>query len=1142
MIKQRGQLIYSPSDLIRFMESPFASWMERFYLEYPEQIKPDEESPEQKLIFETGNKHELEFLNKLRSEKRDICEIHRGDKAELATKEAILSGREVIYQPCLALGEWRGYADFLIRSPDEKGNGTYEVWDTKLARKTKPYYLMQLCCYAEMLEPIIGVRPFKVGVILGDGSPPQFNTADFFHYYLQLKTAFLRQMAEFNPNNSPLPDPMAEHGRWSSHAEGKLLKMDHLSQIAGITASQIKKLEKNGINTFTQLANSSNLKIPKLSAEITSKLVEQASLQLQTRQLRAQQKTEQLIPPLFKILRPPIDQPRRGLAILPPKDEGDIYFDMEGFPLIEGGLEYLWGAVFIKNNAPDFIDWWAHDAKQEKIAFEKFIDWAYARWKRNPAMHIYHYAPYEISAVRRLMGKHRTRETQVDDFLRHGVFVDLYKIVCQGLRVGEPNYSIKSIEHLYRPGRAGAVATAADSIVQYANWIERGEAQRWEDSPILTEIRNYNREDCVSACQLAEWLRTQQAQENIPYIPPALKAAEGSDDDSAKEEKNAERDRLIESLNRKAGDANLSAEDRRIHQMLADLIEFHRRDEKPSWWRLFEREMMTHEELKEDIGCIGDATLCDIPAEQVKQSLVFTYQFDPDQDTKIQAGEHVRLVGNINVNCEVFHFDENGIIKLKLGKKSLQKMGGHMPRRTSFLPDEQSRSGPLRMAIEAVASAWDKRGELPAALRRFFLRRPPALAEYGPDSALCLTNEDIMDAAVRVAASMENSTLCLQGPPGTGKTFAAARMISSLLSKGKRIGVTSNSHKAILNLLRAINKEMGGQLRGIKVGDDDDQLFFTQNPGVVLVKSSTDALNSYSGGVAAGTAWLFARPEWADQLDYLFIDEAGQVSTANLVAMSRSASNYVLLGDQMQLEQPIQGSHPGQSGFSALNYFLADYSTIPDSLGLFLPQSRRMHPKICHFISELVYEGRLKPFPGNENRRVVFPESGPLKMDAGIIFLPIEHDGNIQGSDEEADQISGLASALVGRQFMDISGKASRPLTWEDLLFVAPYNMQVRKLKKRLPKGSRVGSVDKFQGQEAAVVFVSMCSSFGEYGSRGIEFILNQNRMNVALSRAQALAIVVGDPRISTSPAHSVDGMRQLNLYCRLTREHGLKR
>ena len=260
---------------------------------------------------------------------------------------------------------------------------------------------------------------------------------------------------------------------------------------------------------------------------------------------------------------------------------------------------------------------------------------------------------------------------------------------------------------------------------------------------------------------------------------------------------------------------------------------------------------------------------------------------------------------------------------------------------------------------------------------------------------------------------------------------------------------------------------------------------------------------------------------------------------ANLIAMSGAAKNLVLMGDQMQLGQPSQGTHPAESGLSVLDYLLHETSTIPDDMGIFLGTTYRMHSRINHFISGHMYEGKLRAHPGNDQRIIEVPKAysaktpeGPLNQDAGLVFVPVQHEGNTQASPEEVDVIQHLAQELLGRSFHTGDEQNTiRPITWKDMLFVAPYNHQVRKLKDRLGDAAKVGSVDKFQGQEAPIVVLSLCASDPSESPRGLDFLLDRNRLNVAISRAQTLAIVVANPKIGLTPAVSIEQMKLLNMF-----------
>ncbi|MCB1064816.1 MAG: TM0106 family RecB-like putative nuclease [Verrucomicrobiae bacterium] len=1114
-----GNLLYSPSDIVRFLESPFASWMERLFLEARDRVTPDEESEELKLIAEEGNRHETRFLETLRTEGRGVTMIDRSRESVRLTREAIDSGDEVIFQAHLASGEFAGYADFLFTSAELETN-TYEIWDTKLARSAKPSYLVQLCCYAELLEGMGYERPECLRVALGHGEVRAFRTADYFFAYLEAKRAFLQQMRDFDPKAPPAPNPRADHGRWKSHAQAELLASDHLVQVAGITTGQIKKLQSAGIDTLTTLAETLLSSVPKLRHDVFERVCHQARLQMQTRQRQAE--CAEPVPPSFEVLPHPGLGAAQGLELLPTASPNDVFFDLEGYPLAEGGqgLEYLFGATHLDHNGEaQFTDWWAHSPGEEKRAFENFVDWAYARWTADPAMHIYHYAPYEVAAMKRLMGQYGTRETQVDDLLRHGVFVDLYQVVRQSIRLGEDSYSLKKVERLYMDSRDGDVKTAAASIVFYARWMESGQAPTWQESEILREIRDYNREDCDSTWKLAEWLRAQQASHGLAFRP----VSERADDpvqptvlpDSA-----IRRQQLVAKLMESAEQAT-TPDEAAISTQLAHLLEYHRREDKPVWWAMFERCGMIPAELVEDADCLGDLHLTNEPPVSIKRSTGFWFSFDPGQDTKLAQGDKAIMAPGCEATVTIEELDaESGRALLKVGNTTIaNKLDGQMPSQLSLIPDEYVNPDPMPGAIESIASAWLDRRQLPAALRRLLLRQSPLEA----GTPLVEDAESPLEAALRVSTEMDGGALCIQGPPGTGKTFTGAKVIVELLRQGKNVGVASNSHKAVLNLLGECAKLTDG-LRGIKCGGSGSDPFFDAVPGFTHIASSGQAVASYGGGLIAGTAWLFARDDMAGALDFLVVDEAGQVALANLTAMSRVTTNLILLGDQMQLAQPVKGSHPGESGQSALSYYLDGHATIPPNLGIFLPETRRMCPAICGFISDTVYEGRLTSHPSAA-------ESEIDGVAAGISFEPVEHDGNIQESDEEAQRVREIVEDLTGRSYVE-NGAPARPLSLDDILIVAPYNRQVRNLKRHLPDGARVGTVDKFQGQQAAVVLVSLGSSAGEFGSRGLSFLLDKNRCNVALSRAKCHAVLIADPRIANYGFTSLADMERVNLFC----------
>lgn len=1144
------QLTFAPTDLARFSDNPYLTWMDRLHLERPGSVTPDEDPEELKIIGAMGLAHERDYLEKLRREGRSIAEIPEGDIDERirATEAALRRGVEIVYQGALAAGSFAGVADFLVRVDGKSNLGEfrYEVQDTKLARRARPYFLLQLCCYAEMLAKVQGARPPRVVVVTGDGTERAFRTDDHFFHYLAVKDAFVAQQDAFDPEAPPEPLREGRNGRWETEAAKWLEATDHLSRVADIRTGQILKLRAAGIDTRQALAElPAGTRVPRMRDETVARLRQQARLQVDS---------EGLARPLYEVVPAAGDDPRRGLALLPPASPLDVAFDIEGYPLKEDGLEYLLGATVRDDGSGDgtasadglrFVDWWAHDDRQERASFEAFLDWVYARWKRDPAMHVYHYAAYEVTAMRRLMGKYGTREREVDDLLRNEVFVDLYRVVHQGLRVGTPSYSLKKVERLYLDARTEDVATAGESIVFYQRWLENRDGDDWKRSEILRQIRDYNEVDCVSTWKLIEWLRAEQARSSVPYEPPPEPEQERNEKAVREEhEREALAREVLEGIPEDRGEGD-AAERWRVRELLGWLVEFHRREDKPTWWRMFDRRDSTEEQLREDLDCLAGVTRTAREPWPEKRSTGVEYAFDPGQDTKMHVREGrdtgVFLTPDLTGATLLAMDAERGRLELKLGPKALGRLGAAgPPKRCSLIPNEYVSAGTIAQSISSVARRFLDEGKLPPALADFLHRRRPRLA--GGERAtgsLSAPDESPLDAARAIVPRLDGSTLCIQGPPGTGKTYTGAHVILDLLAAERRVGITTNSHKAICNLMAAVAKhaeERGQKLDAVKIGGSKDEPLL-DHPGVRFLKSARDLGDlERLPMLIGGTAWVFSHPDLAGEIDTLFVDEAGQVSIANLVGMSPSATNLVLLGDQMQLGQPLQGSHPGESGKSCLDYLLQDHATVPDGLGLFLATTWRMHPDVCSFISGAVYEDRLRAEPHTKRRRIVPAGGGRIDREAGLLFVPVEHRGNRQGSPEEVEVVAELVEELRRSRHIGRDGNDAGTLTLDDILVVAPYNYQVRLLKERLGAGARVGTIDKFQGQEAPVVIVSMAASDGNESPRGIDFLFDRNRLNVALSRAQSLAIVVANPALSNTHCGTVKQMGLVNMFCRAVR------
>jgi uncharacterized protein len=1097
--------------------------MARHHLEIPDSgIEKDPEDALLSFLATKGIEHESEFLQNLHSRFQHVVTIGNDidEAAKLAsTHTAMADGADVIFQACLEKLPFRGYADFLVKveHPSSLGDHAYVAWDTKLAKEMKPYFVLQLCCYSEMLEAMQGWLPSTATVVLGSKDEVEFSVADYYHYYLSKRSEFLAQQLAFVSTAMPDPFQYAQHGEWSQYVEQLRQDRDHLSQVANITRSQIQKLERANVNTLRALIDTPPDRIKQLHDDIYATLKQQATMQVRSREAGH---TEWEI-------RQPAEGKQNALTQLPPSNPADLFWDLEGFPFEEEGLEYLWGCAYLdERGEPLFWERWAHDHAAEKQAFTDFIQWAYQRWRDNPGMHIFHYGHYEVSVCKRLMGRYGNCEFEVDQLLRHGVFVDLYRIVLQGIVVGEPAYSIKNIEHLYRGNRVTDVTSGSDSVVVYAQWREAPDGDNWQTSAILRGIRDYNIDDCYSTLGLTEWLRRVQSDASITYQLPA------GTEEAVVERQPDELDLQEARLLAIAESDDETDQDRFLARQLAHLILFHRREDKPTWWRYFERSAMSFGELYDDPDCLVGCRRTSREAYRKStqaRNFIYEYSFDANQEFRNRRFDTVHILGLDDKAATVESVDSEAGI-LCLSKKY------EPPALIDVIAFEYVRPGAIVDSLCAIGARFIEDRHLNKPLREFLLRQPPDI-----DTAKLLAT-DRADGAEKLRLiteaifALKHSVLTVQGPPGTGKTYTASHVIHALLKAGKSVGITSNSHKAIDNLMTAtyhVCVEQGDTFDFIKVKQGEDELF-EQYPFTQIKSSSKiwDGLR-FGGCVIGATAWGFSQSDGG--VDYLFVDEAGQVSLAKLAAMSTQATNIICLGDQMQLPQPIQGTHPGDSACSILDYFLLDSPTVPPDRGIFLNRTYRMHRDVNCFISDAVYSGRLGNDPACDQQEILLNDNARklVASGTGIHYLELPHSGNRQASPEEVSLIQQLVAALSACNWRDKHGEI-KPITAEDILVVAPFNYQVNELKKRIGQQARVGTVDLFQGQEAPVVIVSMTASLAADSARGVDFLLNKNRMNVAVSRAKALTIVIAsDTLLDGSPGRLPD-MRLYNLFYRL--------
>jgi predicted RecB family nuclease len=1107
----------------------------RLNLEYArrEREKPDDRDPTAEIVARKGDEHEARYLESLKAEGKSVVEIEQegSDRASLAqaaaeTLEAITAGAEVIYQATFFDGELRGHADFLFRvdRPSKLGDYCYEVADTKLARRAKPYFILQLCFYSELLARVQGTEPERIHVILGTNEQHSYRLAEFSAYYRRVRQRMLDDLAAGVPDTYPDPVEHCAICDWRKECDQRRIDDDHLSLVAWMPRLQIERLNAAGINTVAELATApADLAVQGIREPTLAKLRAQAEIQF-----RGRERGERLV----DLLQP---EELRGFARLPEPSPGDIFFDLEGDPFFEDGLEYLWGIVTVDTGEPQFQVFWGRDRDEERQAFKQFIDFVWERRERFPDLHVYHYAHYELTVLKRLSQYYATREDELDQLLRDEVFVDLFKVVRESMRISEPGYGLKKVEGFYLEGREAELTDGEESIVMFEQWLDGGGLEGG-DQKILDAIADYNEDDCVSTYLLRQWLLERRSEAESRFAQ-GIEWFSGTPEEPGEVSVDPETGSLIEALERDLpADPSEMDGDQRAHWLLAQMLGYHQREARPVWWMFFNRIDGDPDELIDDADCVaGLEADPGRPLEPVKQSQRLHMKFPP-QEAKAGPGDGMVDTRNPRPGVTLEAIDaETGELTVRRGPRH----DGNPPP-LALIPGGPYTTNRQQNALRRLAHAvldHGLDGDGPyRTCRDILLRRPPRLNGLEPGGRVQPETTEADDIA-GVVAKLDEGGLFIQGPPGSGKTYKGARVICELIRGGNRVGVTSNSHKAIHNLLHEIEAvacadsvEFGG-LKKYTEGNPESVYHSEEDDPRIGTASDNESLFDPRLALTAGTAWHYCHAGADQSLDYLFIDEAGQISLADTLALGTAARNIVLLGDPQQLPQVTQGAHPAGTGSSVLEHLLGDGQTIPPEEGIFLEQTYRMHPDVTALVSELMYEGRLESAPGRELQTV--SATGEVSG-AGIRWLPVGHVANTQSSIEEAERIAAAIEPLLeGGTYSDSDG-SEHPLAPEDILVVTPYNAQVRCLDTRLPDGVRVGTVDKFQGQQAHAVFFSMATSSPTELPRNLEFLFSRNRLNVAISRARCIAAVVASPALLDTECRTIEQMRLVNALCRV--------
>ncbi len=1091
---------------------------------------------------ELGDVHEQRVLAEYRHTFGDgvveIARPERGKESEAveATFAAFADGADVVFQATFLDDDGEaafiGFADFITRQPD----GSYRVEDTKLARRAKVTALLQLAAYADQLErrgvPVDGT----VTLILGDGRRSDHRLADIAPVFHLRRTRLLEIIAERQAEGDVLAWGDERYAVCGS-CDWCGLEVERTNDVLGVAnlrLSQRTKFRAHGIVTIADLAASAG-DISGIGSSTLETLRSQAALQ-------AQPKVDGKPP--VQVVDPTV------LVALPPPSAGDMFFDFEGDPLYEEngvwGVDYLWGWC---DTDERFTPIWAHSFAEERQALLTFLETVAERRAQWPDMHVYHYAPYEKTHLLSVADRHGVGAAEVDALLREHVLVDLYPLARKSLRVGSASYSIKKLEPLYLTRKREGVDTAGDSVQAYADACaarDEGNAAEWDR--LIQEIADYNEDDVVSTLQLRDYLKGFQEDYGITPVP--LMPREEAAPREARARLNAAQETLAKID--AAGDPNRE----RLVDMASAATAFHANEGRVFWQSHYSRlvlPMLDWEDERDVFIVERGEILTDwhLPTARTKllrRRIRVEGRAAPGSrwstsSQPIVLFEHPGPFANVNAEPGARSWNDRIAVMgvgddwLELAEMLPKGADEYTELPSAIVPGQPPNATILADAIAAwsVAVCPPPLAQVRNACVDVILRQQPALAS---GALATVTDDDYTAAVVDSVLRLDHSYLAVQGPPGTGKTYVGSHVIKRLVEDhGWKIGVVSQSHRAVENMLNAIVDKAGldKSLVGkeLQAGDSDGQVSFTAlskggQPEFIAERSD--------GFVLGGTAWTFANGNRVSSrsLDLLVIDEAGQFSLPMTIASAAAARNLLLLGDPQQLPQVTQAHHDSNVDSSALGWLGEGHDVLPREFGYFLATTRRMHPDLTRAVSRLSYEDQLAAHPTVVGRHLE-------GVEPGLRPAPVTHAGNTLESPEEAAEVVRIARSVLGAPWTDPSADPKRvedPLEEDDIIVITPYNAQVNTVRMALADAGladvRVGTVDKFQGQEAAVCIVTMAASSARDVARGTEFLLNRNRLNVAISRGQWVTFLVHSPGLLDAMPHSPERLVELGRFAGL--------
>jgi uncharacterized protein len=1141
-----------------------------------------------------GDRHEHRVLDRFvadfgwwdESTGKGVYDVVPGDatsRQSLTAKHAeslaaLEAGADVVFQAAFFDGQFHGRSDFLVK----QGDGVYAVYDSKLARHAKVTALLQLAAYAEQLlkagiEPapqltlVLGATVQRQGRASSPGDGFDYvhsdhRLADVLPVFRERRARFLHLTQAHRSGSDPVQwgaVGITACGRCDYCKEQVTLHRD-LLMVAGMRLSRRKRLMEEGIATIDALA----LK-PDTGDSTLRRLREQARLQtgigVPDGSVGYTDKAGEQKNISYTVLE------SNSLARLPRPDSGDIFFDFEGDPLWQDqatgrwGLEYLFGVIENPSEQdvkPVFRPFWAHNRAEERQAFVDFLDYVTERRRKYPDMHIYHYAAYEKTALRNLSVLHTVGEAAVDNLLRDGVLVDLYDTVRHSIRISENSYGLKKLEPLYMGEhlRSGDVTDAGASVVAYADYCsarDSGDANL--AATILAGISDYNEYDCLSTLELRNWLLKLAAERSIEPTGKVAGASLRPETEPGKYEAAPEETALL-SYAEGLPPAERAEPDGRAVSMVAAAVGYHRREDKQFWWAHFDRLDKPVSEWENTRDCFivergevlqdwAKPTPRSNPARTLRlfgraadgsgfePGKTYFRMYGPPVPEALD-GKQLSALGRAGASgTEVLAVEDPSTVDrpedgLVVSERLPRNASPFSQLPMALTPDapvstagQRAALSELAVKVRAALPSWPRDPGLD-----LLRRRPPRLRNLTWLPPVQDGADGYADAITAAVMDLDYSYLAVQGPPGSGKTFVGSHVVARLVERGWKVGVVAQSHAVIEHMLCAAIQKAGLDPRLVaKEVKHENPL-----PWTSCGKADVDRLLAASGGgLIGGTAWTMTGSGLSPgSLDLMVIDEAGQFSLANTLAVSRATKRLLLLGDPQQLPQVTQGTHPEPVDESALGWLADGHHTLPPELGYFLATSWRMHPELCQAVSELSYDGRLHSAAAAAARRLE-------GASAGVECVYVAHSGNSTQSPEEAAEVVRQVQAHLGLWWVDpeeIEGTESpllgRPLSAKDVLVVAAYNAQVQVIRHELQRaglgGVRVGTVDKFQGQEAPVVIVSMAASSAGEVPRGMDFLLSRNRINVAISRGKWRAVIVRSPELTNYLPTRPEGLEQL--------------